>query len=97
LLRSSPDTWVTERTGYIGNTFGPNGFCKEHPRLQIEVSSQIIIHKADEPDAVVNFFDADGAAPGSCLNHRGASTIFEPIELVRADELLTGLSVATIW
>ena len=23
---SSPETWVTECTGYIGNTFGPNGF-----------------------------------------------------------------------
>src|SRR6267142_2073175 len=23
---SSPDTWVTQRTDYIGNTFGPNGF-----------------------------------------------------------------------
>jgi hypothetical protein len=30
----------------------------EHPRLQIEVS-QIIIHKADQPDVVVHFFDAD--------------------------------------
>src|ERR1700675_4731910 len=24
--RSSPETWVTECTGYIGNTFGPKGF-----------------------------------------------------------------------
>src|SRR5499433_4130217 len=31
----------------------------EHSRLQIEVS-QIIIHKADEPDVVVNLLDADG-------------------------------------
>ncbi|MBS1867703.1 MAG: hypothetical protein JSS69_17450, partial [Acidobacteria bacterium] len=31
----------------------------EHPRLQIEVS-QIIIHKADQPDVVVHFFDARG-------------------------------------
>jgi putative endonuclease len=23
---SNPDTWVTERTGYIGNNLGPNGF-----------------------------------------------------------------------
>jgi hypothetical protein len=23
---SNPDTWVTERTDYMGNTFGPNGF-----------------------------------------------------------------------
>src|SRR5215831_2793647 len=25
-FRSGPDTWVTHRTGYMGNTFGPNGF-----------------------------------------------------------------------
>src|SRR6202521_5161485 len=25
-IRSGPDTWVTERTGYIGNNLGPNGF-----------------------------------------------------------------------
>ncbi|HKS66765.1 MAG TPA: hypothetical protein VJR26_05965, partial [Candidatus Acidoferrales bacterium] len=31
----------------------------QHSRLQIEVS-QIIIHKADQPDVVVHFFDADG-------------------------------------
>src|SRR4029077_17218016 len=24
--RSGPDTWVTECTGYMGNTFGPKGF-----------------------------------------------------------------------
>ena len=24
--RPSPETWVTECTGYMGNTFGPNGF-----------------------------------------------------------------------
>jgi hypothetical protein len=23
---SGPETWVTQRTGYMGNTFGPNGF-----------------------------------------------------------------------
>src|SRR5467141_3849621 len=33
----------------------------EHPSLQIEVS-QIIIHKTDQPNIVVNFFDADGLA-----------------------------------
>src|SRR5215472_2883666 len=31
----------------------------EHSSLQIEVS-QIIIHKAHQPDVVVHFFDADG-------------------------------------
>src|SRR5882724_11607063 len=25
-LGSSPETWVTECTGYMGNTFGPKGF-----------------------------------------------------------------------
>jgi len=25
-LLSRPDTWVTLCTGYMGNTFGPNGF-----------------------------------------------------------------------
>jgi hypothetical protein len=25
-FRSDPETWVTECTGYIGNTFGPKGF-----------------------------------------------------------------------
>jgi hypothetical protein len=24
--RSDPETWVTERTGHMGDTFGPNGF-----------------------------------------------------------------------
>ena len=33
----------------------------EHPSLQIEVS-QIIIHKAHQPNVVVDFFDADGLA-----------------------------------
>src|SRR2546421_12902792 len=52
-----------QRTGYIGNTFGPKGFStRSNTRVsRIEVS-QIIIHKADEPDVVVNFFDADGLA-----------------------------------
>jgi len=36
-----------------------NGF--EHSSIEIEVT-QIIIHKADEPDIVVNFFDADSLA-----------------------------------
>jgi hypothetical protein len=26
LPRSGPETWVTLRTGYMGNTLGPNGF-----------------------------------------------------------------------
>ena len=31
----------------------------EHPSFQIEVS-QIILHKADQPDLVVDFLDTDG-------------------------------------
>jgi hypothetical protein len=33
--------------------------CPEGLRNEV---SQIIIHKADEPDVIVNFFDADGLA-----------------------------------
>ena len=45
----------------MGNTFGPNGFFErfEHPSLQIEVP-KITLHKAHQPDVVVNFFDAHG-------------------------------------
>src|ERR1700752_2662542 len=44
-----------------GYHFWAERICErfEHPRLQIEVP-QIIIHKADQPDVVVDFFDADG-------------------------------------
>src|SRR5207302_10080512 len=58
---SSPETWVTQCTGHMGDTFGPNGLVErfEHPSLQIEVP-QIIIHKADQPYVVVNLIDADG-------------------------------------
>jgi hypothetical protein len=31
--RSSPDTWVTERTGNIGNNLGPNGLTSGSGRL----------------------------------------------------------------
>ena len=44
----------------MGNTFGPNGFSSgSSTRLQIEVS-KIIIHKAHQPNVIVDFFDADG-------------------------------------
>jgi hypothetical protein len=62
LTWSSPETWVTECTGYMGNTFGPKGFSSgSSTRVSIEVS-QIIIHKADQPDVVVYFLDADRLA-----------------------------------
>jgi len=46
----------------MGNTFGHEGIFQrfQHASLQIEVT-QIIIHKADQPDVVVNLFNA---APG---------------------------------
>jgi len=28
IAMSVPETWVTERSGDIGYTFGPKGFCK---------------------------------------------------------------------
>src|SRR6266436_4020028 len=28
LVGSSPDTWVTERVGYVGNNLGPNGLSR---------------------------------------------------------------------
>ena len=37
----------------------------EHSSLQIEVP-QIIIHKTDQPNIVVNFFDADGLSGEDC-------------------------------
>lgn len=52
---------VTERSGDIRYTFRPKGFsrgCKVF-FLQIDIA-EIIIHKTDQPDAVVDFFDADG-------------------------------------
>jgi len=56
---SAPETWVTECAGHMGNTFGPNGFSSGSKTLifKIEVT-QIILHKTDQPDIVVNFLDA---------------------------------------
>ena len=47
---------MTLRTGYIGNTFGPNGFSSGSSTRV----AQIIIHKANQPDAVLDFFYAYG-------------------------------------
>jgi hypothetical protein len=60
-MESAPDTWVTVYTDDIGSTFGPKGFCNgfEPARLVAEVSD-IIVHKADEPNALVGLFDSDG-------------------------------------
>jgi hypothetical protein len=48
----------------MGNTFGPERIFErfKHPSLQVEVP-QIIIHKTDQPDAVLYFLDAD-SLPG---------------------------------
>jgi hypothetical protein len=58
---SVPDAWVTVYTEDIGNTFGPKEFCKgfEPASLVVEVS-EIVTHKADEPNPVVGLFDSDG-------------------------------------
>jgi hypothetical protein len=44
----------------MGNNLGPNELWSgsRNPGVKIEVV-QIMIHKADEPDIVVNFLDAD--------------------------------------
>src|SRR6266566_7896390 len=61
-IMSDPDTWVTECTGYIGDNLGPKGLSSgSSTGIEIEVS-QIIIHKADQPNIVVNFFNADRLA-----------------------------------
>jgi hypothetical protein len=47
----------------MGYTFGPKGFLQglQGFFLQIDIA-KIVIHKTDQPGAVVNFFDADGLA-----------------------------------
>jgi len=44
---------------YMGNTFGPKGFSEVLTHASPDAVSQIIIHKAHQPDIVMNFFDAD--------------------------------------
>jgi hypothetical protein len=54
---------VTDRTGYIGNTFGPKGFSRGCRVFSSRSKyPKIIVHKADQPDIVVNFFDSDSLA-----------------------------------
>src|SRR5215469_8685840 len=52
-IRSGPDTWVTQCTGHMGDTFGTERIFKwfEHSSVQVEVP-QIIIHKTHQPDVV---------------------------------------------
>jgi hypothetical protein len=58
-FRSSPDIWVTECTGYTGNNFGP---IRLSSGSRTRVSRSEYPDKADQPDVVVNFFDADSLA-----------------------------------
>jgi len=53
---SVPDTWVTDYSEDIGNTFGPKGF--EPAGLVVEVS-EIIVHEVDGPNAVIGLFDSE--------------------------------------
>jgi hypothetical protein len=63
-LHNVPATWVT--------LLGRTDFERfEQPSLQIEIF-QIIIHKADQPDVVLHFLDADGL-PGK---HRAEIDFF---------------------
>src|SRR5467141_3127888 len=58
---SNPETWVTQCTGYIGNTFGPNGFSSgSNTRVSRSKYPRCVIHKAHKPDIVVHCPDADG-------------------------------------
>jgi len=52
-------SFVTDRTGHIGYTFGQKGF-REAAKffLQIDVA-KIVIHKADQPNTSSDFFDTD--------------------------------------
>jgi hypothetical protein len=50
---------MTERTGYIGNTFGPNGLSRGCRVLSSRSTSKIVIHKADQPNTFLDFFDTD--------------------------------------
>src|ERR1700756_1045354 len=65
----APTTFSIVRPGDIGYRtfrrhglhFGPEGIFKGLQSFLLQVYiTQIVIHKADEPDAVVDFFDADG-------------------------------------
>jgi hypothetical protein len=61
--RSGPGTWVTQRTDYMGNTFGPNGLSSgSSTRVSRSKYPKIIVNKTHEPDALMNPFAADGLA-----------------------------------
>ena len=58
-ILSGPETWVTERTGDMGDTLAEGGVDGlQGPLLQIDVS-KIIVHEGDEPSAVFDFLKAD--------------------------------------
>jgi len=67
----SPTNIFRVQPGDMGNRtfrrhglhFWPEGICKGLQSFLLQVYiTQIIVHKADEPDAVVDLFDADGLA-----------------------------------
>jgi len=45
----------------MGYTFDPKGALQELQGFFLQINlAEIVIHKADQPDAVVDFFEADG-------------------------------------
>jgi hypothetical protein len=50
----------------------------EHSSLQIEVS-QIIVHKAHQPDIVAHFFDADGLAEAENKGAKGLTYLYDKV------------------
>jgi hypothetical protein len=70
-LLSNPDTKITERTGYIGNTLGQRAVQRVQSFfLQIDVR-QIVIRRADEPNTLF-----DSLYGNSLPREDGAEIIF---------------------
>jgi hypothetical protein len=61
---SVPDTWVTFYTEDIGKHFWSERICKGFEPASLVEISEIVIHKADEPDRLIGLFDSDGLAGG---------------------------------
>ena len=54
------DTWVTDYTGDIGNTFALEGaFDGLQPAGFVIEVTEIVVHEADEPNVVADLLDAD--------------------------------------
>src|SRR5215213_4588427 len=55
LLGSIPVTWVTDYSGDVGNTVGPNGFSiGSRRRVSFGEISQIVVHEGDEQNVLVH-------------------------------------------